>query len=81
MEGELKRPFMGLLLGGPVRNWEMTETLVENLVQEMLAFVQEKDGEFIAATSRRTPPEVEAILGEKIKKRPPLPRVLSRGRD
>ncbi len=66
LKGKIKDPCLGLVLGGPVRNLVMKRGLIEKMLREIEHFLKENDGEIIAATSRRTPEEVETLLQKEM---------------
>ncbi|GEM_PF-1140648 len=76
LKGKIKKPCLGLVLGGPVRNLLMRKVFIEKILREIVHFLKENEGEIIAATSRRTPEEVEAFLQEELGNSPLCRRLI-----
>ncbi|MFH0764438.1 MAG: ELM1/GtrOC1 family putative glycosyltransferase [Candidatus Omnitrophota bacterium] len=65
-----KETVVGLLIGGDNPEFSLTKENIDNAIDNILRFSERTDADILATTSRRTPPEVEKILKEKLGKHP-----------
>ena len=54
------RPCVSLIIGGPSRHFQMETHRIEQQLQQIISLFPQAD--FLATTSRRTPPDVEALI-------------------
>lgn len=62
----LRRPLIGVLVGGPSRPIGFGPEDAVRLCQQALAFAAAEGGTLLLATSPRTPPEVESLLQQSL---------------
>lgn len=60
------RPFIGVLVGGPTKNRPFTADMARDLAEKLKGLQAETGGTLLITTSRRTPPEVVAVLERDI---------------
>lgn len=74
-------PVVALFLGGTTPHYAMTSAFAEALVSEVLRACEAVDGRCLVTTSRRTPPDVERLLVERLGRAPRCPLLLIASRD
>ncbi|MBC8473845.1 MAG: mitochondrial fission ELM1 family protein [Candidatus Omnitrophica bacterium] len=59
-------PGIGLLIGGDAKNFRLTLETVKKVVENILKISEEMDRDIFITTSRRTSPEIESYLKDKL---------------
>ena len=72
---------VSVLLGGDTRHYELTTTFVDGLIQQVLQACDAVDGVCLVTSSRRTPPDVERLLQQRLDRHPRCRMVLLASRD
>jgi mitochondrial fission protein ELM1 len=62
----LPRPHLLLMIGGPIRYWDVSPDHVAGVLSELLARAQQMGGSLIVTGSPRTPPEVLSRVSEEL---------------
>ena len=57
---------IGLLIGGDAKNFELTKQAIEKVIDEILKIAEEMDRDIFITTSRRTSPEIDSYLKDKL---------------
>lgn len=66
MVGSLKDKVVGILIGGPTKDFDMDETLIRTLLENVIRACCEYDCDILLTTSRRTPKEIENLIKERL---------------
>ena len=75
------RAVVSVLLGGDTREYELTTAFVDGLIQQVLQACDAVDGVCLVTSSRRTPPDVERLLQQRLDRHPRCRLVLLASRD
>lgn len=75
------KPAIALFIGGDTPDYHVTTSFAEAVVRHVLAVCEEVDGTCLVTTSRRTPPDVERVLAERLAKHPRCALLLLASRD
>ena len=65
-EGRATNNGIGLLIGGDAKGFQLNKGWVEKVVDALIKISKEKDIDIFVSTSRRTSPEVDRLLKEKL---------------
>ncbi|MBU4343345.1 MAG: mitochondrial fission ELM1 family protein [Candidatus Omnitrophica bacterium] len=57
---------IGLLIGGNAKNFELTKEAIEKVIDGVLKIANEMDCDIFVTTSRRTSPEIDSYLKDKL---------------
>ena len=57
---------IGLLIGGDAKNFKLTEEVVEKVIDGVLKIAEEMERDIFITTSRRTSPEIDSYLKDKL---------------
>ncbi len=76
-----QRPVVAVLLGGDTPDYRLTAEFAESLVQQVLSACESFDGMCLVTTSRRTAPEVEQRLEQRLGGHPRCALLLLASRD
>jgi len=68
--GTLKKRVIGVLIGGPAKDFKMDKDLVGTLLDELIKAASEYDADILLTTSRRTPGDVEELLRMRLGRNP-----------
>ncbi len=72
---------VSVLLGGGTAEYELTTAFVEALIHQVLEACEAVGGSCLVTTSRRTPPDVERLLRERLARHPRCALLLLASRD
>ena len=64
--GQVSRKGIGLLIGGDAKGFKLIKEDVRKAVDEVIKISEEKALDIFLSTSRRTPPEIDELLKEKL---------------
>lgn len=64
--GSLRDKVVGILIGGPTKDFDMEETLIRTLLDNAIRACCEYDCDVLLTTSRRTPLKIENLIKEKL---------------
>ncbi|MDD5155238.1 MAG: ELM1/GtrOC1 family putative glycosyltransferase [Candidatus Omnitrophica bacterium] len=65
-----KALILGLLVGGNTRYFSLHKVLMQEVLGQVKAVIEEYDAQVLTSTSRRTPPEIESLLELELKDYP-----------
>jgi hypothetical protein len=71
---------VSVLLGGDTHEYALTTAFVDALIRQVLDACEAVDGSCLVTTSRRTPPDVERLLQERLDRHPRCRLLLLAGR-
>jgi len=63
---QVSRKGIGLLIGGDAKGFKLIKEDVRKAADEVIKISEEKDLDIFLSTSRRTPPEIDELLKEKL---------------
>ncbi len=72
---------ISVLLGGDTAEYELTTAFVDTLIRQVLDACEAIGGSCLVTTSRRTPPDVERLLQERLARHPRCSLLLLASRD
>lgn len=61
---------IGLLIGGNTKDFSLDKFQLESIVNQMKDFARANQAQILATTSRRTPPQIEAVLKSRLENDP-----------
>ncbi len=75
------RPTVAVFVGGDTAHYTISPVFAERLVEQVIAACEQADAQCLVTTSRRTAPEVERLLSERLGRHPCCRFLLIASRD